>query len=404
MWRNDGDTVVSIGNNVELRIDSSTIIRSRYQALIDRLQELSESDSADFTEAAPYSTVPIRYIVELPEPVRSDPLTYIISVRNFFAALKNKPIAGEDLVSELDQLHWTAVDLLGAQNQRDKATRFVRKYVQRLKLDDCRYMRTNAVRLLSWCERTKWEKGWIESFAHCVGMMGNGLEDSESFAELSERTRRLLHKSHSRQQQEIAALEEVFADFNIAGGASTVDLEHAGGLRAARAFQIFLKAHYTSKFGSWPPTTTIETENQQWLTRTIAQTLQEDFGGLYDFLVDDTVIQYMEGPVPYFLRINEDETLTQLESPSYGSHFPLEKVISGWNFKCGFEPIPFPLPLLPRFRSTSPITDPLGNKISLVAAVREKELDPAEEQHDLRQAYCEGIQSEGQRMFCRVRM
>ncbi|KAL1304126.1 hypothetical protein AAFC00_000555 [Neodothiora populina] len=388
LWRNDGDTVICVGRNVELRIDSSTILSCKYRSLIDKLQELNESDSADFTAAAPFGEVPIRYIIELPEPIRSDPKRYCVSVRNFFAALRGKPIAGEDLVSELDQLHWTAVDLFGVQEHRDIAKKFVRGYVQSLRLDDCRSMLSEAIRLLAWCERTKWEKGWIECFAHCVGMMDHDMEEYDSFSELSERTRKLLYRSFRKQQEGVFALQQILTDFSFAGSTSTVDLEHAAGLRSARLFEKFLKSYYTTKFGGvWPPPADA---SGRWLTRNIVQTLQEDLGGLYDMLVNDSVIQYMEGAIPYLLHINEDETLTPLEPSSHASQFPLQKIVSSWNFRCGFTPIPHPWPLLPTLRDTSPVRDASPANDSLVPALRERSADSVQDRHDLHNAYCQG--------------
>lgn len=358
------------------------------------VSELNDADSADFTAAASYSNAPIRYLLELPPSAPG----YHISVRNFFAALRNKPIAGHDLVLALTQLQSTAVDLLEAQHNPEKAARFVRRYVQRLKLDDCRYMRAKAIRTLAWCEQTKWPKGWIESFAHCVGMMGNGIEDCDTFPDLSSTTRKLLHRSYRKQQQEVQAMEKIFGDFNVAGKLSSVHPGHAAGLRAVTAFQQFLREYYSQKYGTWPPAT--ETGGH-WLTRTLAQRLQEDFGSLYDLLVDNTVIHGFEqtGEFSYLLCIEQDGTLTPLRRDPRESQFPLQTIIATWDLKCGFRHTPHPWPLLPRLRGIAPTRDSSDNDISMVPALREMHVDSSEEQIDLRNAYLQGIQPDIQRRF-----
>lgn len=40
-WENDGDCVVCIGRNVDLRINSSLILKCKYGSLIDKLQGMS---------------------------------------------------------------------------------------------------------------------------------------------------------------------------------------------------------------------------------------------------------------------------------------------------------------------------------------------------------------------------
>lgn len=398
LWQHDGDTIVSIGGLAELRIDSSTILKSKHPALIDRLEDLSESDSIEFTEcaqeSAPGSDAPIRHVIDLAVPAHIDPSTYSGAVRNFFAALHGKPLTGEDLVLELDQLYLTAVDLLGAQDHRDTATKFVRNYVQSTRLDDCRFMQMDAIRLLAWCERTKWEKGWVETFAHCVGMMGSGLvvEDDSSFAELSERTRKLLHASYRKQQLDVAVLEKLFADFHIIG--HEMPLENAGRLRAAHAFEQFLLDYYIERMGSWPPRDDNHVTSS-WLTRPLAQTLQEDFGALYDYLVDDSVIQYTEPDFQYFLLIHEDASITLLEDASHLCQIPLFRIISNWNQKTGFPPIPHPWPKFPRLRSTAPLPPPMADKTSLIAAVRDfRDVDPVEDYIDIQQAYLQDAATE----------
>lgn len=337
--------------------------------------------------------------MELPDPIRpQDSNRYRTSIRNFFAALRNRPIAGDDLVAELDHLHSTAVNLLGSQGQPEKATRFVRKYVQRLKLDDCRYLRTNAIRMLAWCERTRWEKGWIESFAHCVGMMGNGIEESPAFKELSPQTRKLLQRGHYKQREEILAMQRILLGFEIAGSRSSTKPGHAAGLQAALAFQQFLREYYGREMGAWPPAADTGTGGGYWLTRTLTHRLQEDFGGLYDLLVDKNVVYAddQDGETPKLVRVNKEEHSRR--TSLCVSQFPLEKTLSSWNAKCGFENIPHPWPLLPKSRAIAPISDHSENKASLLAALRELNVDPIQDQDDLRKAYTHGTNPDIQRM------
>jgi len=364
------------------------------------VQELSEEESADITQAAPYSKAPIRYVLELPTCSENDPNRHRTSIRNFFAALQSKPITGENLITELEKLYLIAVDLIGEPHNPEKAVKFVRKYVQRLKLDDCRYFRANALRLLAWCERTQWEKGWLESFAHCVGMMGRGIDECEAYTELSDRTKRLLHKSHRKQRHEIRAMERILADFDMVGSSPSSDPEHHAGIKSTRAFQQFLLDYYGQQYGSWPPK--IEEGRDGWLDRTLAQRLQEDFGSVYDLLVNNNVVYgcLEHEETPQLLVIDdEDGSVQPLQTSATASEFPLWDVIQIWDTKCNFEPVPHPWVLLPKLRKITSFSNDSKSQQSLVSALQQHDADRGEEQSGLRNAYMKGTNGDVQREY-----
>lgn len=207
---------------------------------------------------------------------------YCMAVRNFFAMHYEKPPVGKTLYQALIDLHSVCERFL-----TDKHNNFLWRYVQSLKLDDCRNSLDLATQLLHFSEDTQWEKGYIESFVHCVGMVDRTETVSHPmFAPLTHATRHLLRNAHREQQEDVQHLEQLLAGFDIVGGNSTISQDHATRFRAAKAFQGFLREFCTAKYGQWPPSAR---HRGHWLTRSIALELQAALGTLYEYLVDQDI-------------------------------------------------------------------------------------------------------------------
>lgn len=319
---------------------------------------------------------------------------YRNSVRNFFAALRGRPIVGRTLVSELSHLHLIAIDLLGSQDQPEMADNFVRNYVQRLHLDDCRHLRSETLELLDWCEQTRWEKGWIESFAHCVGMLGIGIDQCDGFAALSLQTQGLLRRSQRQQQHAIYEVQSILSGFHIAGDPPSSDSTYTVGLQAARAFEQFLLDYYTHRFEKWPPATDVDM-GEIWLTRTLAQRLQDDFGSLYDLLVDSDDVRnpQHQGAAARTLHADDTNNMKGEREAACASNFPLQKLMLDWNTEHGYKPIPHSWSLLPKLLDLKPQT----KDDSLVPALREVDTGRSGEHARLRNAYMSGTNRNVQR-------
>lgn len=305
---------------------------------------------------------------------------YILALRNFFAALNGTGVVGINLVSALAGVHILSKQFLGIDARMNRSTAFICKYVQTLKFDDCRFMRAYCTRLLAWCEQIQWDKGFVETFIHCVGMFGYGGADEELLSVLPNTTKELLLKSRHKQLQIAYALESVLADFDIVGGRQNSNPQDIAALNATKEFKEFLLQHYKKQFGQWPPQPIIE--DGLWLTRPIAQQLQDDFGALYDLLVDDTLASSDKTHTSATLcRVFDDgtvEPITNMETV-HSSKFAFQEAVAKWNHRCGHVSPPCPFPKMPTLYDTShtPSAMIVVNEASFVPALRGQDSEAA---------------------------
>jgi hypothetical protein len=274
-----------------------------------------------------------------------------VAVRNFLAMLHNKPIVGADmfamlttLQSELQVMYDLDDDDHPQISSRERSVQMIIDYLVRHKLDDVRISIKVALSLLAWAEQdnVKWRQGYLESFVHLAGILNAQVEELPDFQRLSIVTRRNLGIASKSLELRIMDAEEMLAtfDFGVIWDESA-KMANPPVYQSYQAFRQFLVNHYTRLYGNWPPE-----RGKSWLNRKIAHDLQEDFGALYDYLVDREVVwdAREERPGKKWEMINRRTPDFKTDLPG----LPLTDMLVTFDSAHGYLHIPHPYPLLPR--------------------------------------------------------
>lgn len=318
--------------------------------------------------------------------VRAVQRRYSVATRNFFAMLYGKPLVGTDICEMLGDLQNVTDTLYELNDPSDtrNATQDIIYYLTERKMDDVRNNLRYALRFLHWCESqpTRWEEGYTECFIHCVGMMDGGTFDLTEFTELSKQSRSNLENAYSELQLRILDAQERLQSFNFR------DIWDVGGVspnsqvqRSFDAFRDFVYRYYAGRLGVWPPHAPSNGRGGQqrsWLTRDLARRLQDDFGAVYDYLVDRSVV----------FDANETRSARKWEIVSTGllpagfsadsPGLPLTDMFVAFDAKGKYMHIPHPFPLLPQPQNPAP-----GNrktdekKRGLLGKLQKKNTPPA---------------------------
>jgi len=283
---------------------------------------------------------------------------YDLAIRNFIATIIRKPIVGSTLVSALEDLQIIVKHIFKLQRQPEKAIRFVQEYVQDLKLDNCTNRPADIGLFLAWTERTRWSRGYVETFAHCVGLLNCGVLDHESLNDVSPTTRALFEHSCTHMHYCLTTVEMPMTIFGISPAILGELGDHAGIKQSLSAFQEFLGNYYAQIYGKWPPP--VHRNSGHWITRSIIQRLQQDFGNLYDLLVDADV--------------RRNSTATD-PTHAFGCALDREQLFASWNRQYGFDALPHADPKSPDYYATL-IVEPDEEK-----GARRSSLIPAMQKH-----------------------
>lgn len=273
-----------------------------------------------------------------------------IATRNFLALLYGQTLVGVDLYEMLTDLQ-NVMDTyyeLNEPNTRRNSTEDIINYLSERKLDDVRNDLKAALNLLAWCElpNVRWEQGYIEAFVHCVGMMKSSTMETIDFKNLTRVSRHNLENAFNSLQLRILDAEERLRAFSFTdlwdldGGAPG----NSPYKRSFDAFRDFLHGFYYREYRSWPPRANAD---GRWLTRILAQRLQDDFGCMYDFLVDRDVV--WDGSEARATRKWEIvSTAGGLDFRADRPGLPLTDMLVAFDSKNKYQHIPHPFPLLPQ--------------------------------------------------------
>ncbi|CAD0087860.1 unnamed protein product [Aureobasidium vineae] len=281
---------------------------------------------------------------------------YNLAVRNFIATIIHKPIVGCDLVSALKDLQIIVKHIFKLQYQPERAADFVRDYVQELKLDNFTNRPADIGRFLAWTEEVRWSRAFVETFAHCVGMLNCGFLDHESLDALSPTTRALLEHSCTHTHYRLSSAEIHMTMFGINSTFLDGLQDHAGVKKSLLAFQNFLQQHYAQVYGTWPPL--VHQNSGHWLTRSVAQRLQQDFGNLYDLLVDKDINNGLTTPA---------------RADSFRCALNRRQLFALWDRQNGFICLPHSDPKAPDYSPTKIVEqeeEKGARRSSLIPAVR----------------------------------
>jgi hypothetical protein len=274
-----------------------------------------------------------------------------VAIRNFLAMLHGKPIVGADLFDTLNTLQPQIEDMYTTfdNNQsrmtpRDRSIQMITNYLGQNGIDDVRTSIKSAMCLLAWSEqdKVKWRQGYLESFVHLAGVMIPELEEVPEFKRISIVTRRNLGIAAKALQLRVMEAEEKLATFDF------IDLwedsskaANSPVFQSYQAFRQFLINHYTRNHGNWPPAT-----SKTWLNRKLALALQDDFGSLYDYLVNRDVVWN-----PREERASRKWEMAHRKDDKFRADVPelgMTDLLVRFDAKFGYSHIPHPYPLLPR--------------------------------------------------------
>ncbi|KAH8157138.1 hypothetical protein CIB48_g11109 [Xylaria polymorpha] len=189
----------------------------------------------------------------------------------------------------------------------------------------------------------RWEEGWREAFLHCAGMYAR-LETCADFRHLTPITRALLERACLEMQLRVQAAEERLAGFSFVEACWGPTTNNSNTARAAaERLQQFLVGHYARTWGTWPPT---ESGEETWLTRTVTQRLQRDFGALYDYLVNRDVVwdeSEMRSSRKWMMVSESGNKSFEADSDD----LPLTDLLIEFDNRMRFPHIPHPYPLVP---------------------------------------------------------
>ncbi|KAK3934302.1 hypothetical protein QBC46DRAFT_325326 [Diplogelasinospora grovesii] len=314
----------------------------------------------------------ISYEMYFPTPsnlTKADQLRHHITTRNVFALLYHASLVGLSLYQALADLHARLESYMPPEADNVGT---ILNYISARGIDDVRNDAETALGILAWSEGTevRWEEGWRESFLHCAGMYSR-LETCADFKHVTPITRALLERASLETQLRVQAAEERLADFQYGDmwPPSLTTTAHLSGpvttspaRSAADRLQRFFLAHYTREFGQWPPLPpppghdqhTIgmahggggDGEEDMWLTRTVAQSLQKDFAALYDYLVNRDIM--WDGSEARSGR----KWMMVSKSGNQGfeadtEELPMTDMLIEFDNKLRFPHIPHPYPLVP---------------------------------------------------------
>jgi hypothetical protein len=273
-----------------------------------------------------------------------------VAIRNFLAILHGKPIVGADLFDMLSTLQ-SEIEVMYEFDSRSqpqtalhgRSTQTIIDYLTQHGIDDVRNSIKSAMCLLAWSEQdnVRWRQGYLESFVHLAGVMIPELEEVPEFRRLAIVTRRNLGIAAKTMKLRVMEAEEKFSTFDF--GDLWGDMSRVIDRPVYQSYEVFrqfLVNHYVRIYGAWP-----SPSNNSWLNRKLILRLQEDFGSLYDYLVDRNVVWN-----PLEERASRKWEMAHRVNPSFKADVPelgLTDMLVAYDAKFGYTHIPHPYPLLP---------------------------------------------------------
>lgn len=365
LWWEDGDCLVHLyaygqsRRGPAFRIPFDALLLANCEPLLDRhLVEASSLSNHSFYHAAEYrrgeSGFYELYIPAPPSAERAKAMFYHIATRNFFAWLMGKPLVGNHLGGALVNLLNSMTDYRGSLSNNEQD---ILDYMDQEGYADMRNQPDYALAILYFADHFHFKNIWIDAYAHCAGMYEH-LNKSIEY-EVSRRTlfRRIMTygKQHiSPVSSEMIRIGRFEMDDSLerCGKSLATFLEEElspchlgltpGGREHLERFRSFLQGFYVEKFGYYPPTSPFS--KLKAFPREAYEVMANEFGHLYDFLVDETFVPGNNSPVA-----------------AQGGLCVLQSVQS-FNERHFYKPLPHPLPLLPEAIAEAP--KPMGHRIS----------------------------------------
>lgn len=310
-----------------------------------------------------------------------------LAMRNFFAIMYDRPIIGGDyfeMLTDLEYVMYTIYELDGPR-QRGQIVRKMVHYITNRKLDNVSGDLKSALGLLAWCEKdsVRWQGGYLETFVHCVGMMvfpighrapSEEVHETPEFRRLTAVTRHMLQDAETSMKLKVLSAEERLARFDFASMWS--EYSNAGNEDVKKsfvAFQGFLTSFYQLSFNAWPPS-----NKSYWLQRAITRRLQEDFGALYEYIVDRNIVfDGVEERAGQKWEIRHRELNPNFDPDTPA--LPYTEMLLRFDMERNLHHLPSPYPLLP---TVSPSLTKAAKKKAFFGMKKDKtvaQIDPKEQ-------------------------
>ena len=274
-----------------------------------------------------------------------------VAIRNFLAVLHGKPIVGADLFDMLSTLQSQIQVMydLGTDNRSrptpgERSVQMIKNTIGRYGIDDVRNDVRRALSLLTWAEQdnVRWRQGYLECFTHLAGAITPQVENTPEFKRLSIVTRRNIGIAAKTLQLRIMEAEEKLTNFDFADlWKGTPKLTNGPVHQSYQAFRQVLIDYYGRMYGTWPPLS-----QGNWLDRKTVFAMQNDFGSLYEYLVNRDV--YWN---PREERASRKWEMQHRKTDEFEADLPelgITDMIVMYDAKAGYVHIPHPYPLLPR--------------------------------------------------------
>ena len=266
-----------------------------------------------------------------------------VAIRNVFALLYDGHLCGFNFYETLTDLE---IRLEKWMEPGEDCAGMIVEYLVGKALDDFRDNPSMAASVLAWSELkgVRWEAGWTEAFIHLCGMHTRA-PTCPDIRFLSTISRVLIDRASFEIHVRLNNAQIRLNDFNFADIWPKTNDSESQEKQAFDKGREFFIAYYRSTEGRWPPLKPAAEDH--WLSRSWAQKLEEDFGSLYDNLVDRTVIWdgHEERNGRKWNIIKKGTGDDDVESSS----LPLTDTIVAFDNQCKVPHITHPYCLVPEF-------------------------------------------------------
>jgi hypothetical protein len=273
---------------------------------------------------------------------RTEAIRHQVGTRNVLAILYQASFVGINFVQALKDVQERLEDYMPSSVD---VPSLIIDYIIGKGLDDIHENPSLAAAMLSWSEgdSIRWEEAWRESFVHCAGMHSK-VENSPDFRFITPITRALLERSSLEMQVRIHTCETALVDFDFGEMLALVKPGPTGARKAFDNLRAFFLQYYQRAYGTWPPPATADEE--QWFTRRHAQRLQEDFGALYNYLVNREITwDCSEASAGRkWNMVHSGKRAFDADT----HNLPLTDVLIAFDNKHSYPHIPHPYPLVPQ--------------------------------------------------------
>ena len=287
------------------------------------------------------------------EGLELEPSERLLVIRNFFAILYGSDsICGQTIYEALATLFKCLYRTSGMLSKGIEKASFLIDYLERFHFDDVRMSPLSAASILALSELLRWEEGFLQAFAHCVGMYNRGLPRAPEWKVVSPQTRIFLESAALEVENRLRRAQRFLENFEFADFWPPTFLSRFGTRQAYNNFRQWLYKYCAAETGSqtWPP---VASANGIWLGRTKLVTLRNIFNSLYDYLVDHDIIfeETAFSSPPEWRMVSVSG---QHFDADVSSGISITSMLIQFDDKHSFPHMPHPYPILPTSKPLPP--------------------------------------------------